>query len=89
MLELFLISWLNVCSYFIPLALMTVFYYTAFYLPAKKQNSLLLTLKQGDLIQTDFGLIGTLIKVENEWYIIELENGAQAKITKECIARKL
>lgn len=89
MLELFFISWLNVCSYFIPLALITIFYYTAFYLPAKKQNSLLLKLKQGDLIQTDFGLIGTLIKVENEWCIIELENGAQAKITKGSIATKL
>ncbi len=56
---------------------------------AKKHKEMLESLKKGDKIVTNGGLIATVKKVEEGFFSIEIADKVVAKLAKDAVARKL
>ncbi len=56
---------------------------------AKKHKEMLESLKKGDKIVTNGGLIATVRKVEEGFFSIEIADKVVAKLAKDAVARKL
>ena len=55
---------------------------------AKKHKEMVESLKKGDRIVTNGGLIATVKKVEETFFSVEIADKVVVKITKDAVARK-
>jgi len=56
---------------------------------AKKHKAMVEALKKGDKIVTAGGIIAEVIKNEEEFVKVKLNDSTEVKVTKDAIARKL
>lgn len=79
---------------FVPLILMFGLMYVLLILPEKKRtkkyNEMMSTLKVNDEVLTRGGIMGRIITVEDEYFVIETSTArTKLKITKNGIASKI
>ena len=55
----------------------------------KKHREMLESLKKGDKIVTNGGLIAEIVRVEKDFFKIKLDDKVEARLDKESIVRKL
>ncbi|WP_022670260.1 preprotein translocase subunit YajC [Hippea alviniae] len=76
----------------VPLILIVVVFYVFLILPQQKQRKkhqeFINSLKRGDKIITSSGIYGTIVKVGDNDFTIEIADGVQIKVTKSSVAAK-
>jgi len=76
----------------VPLILIIVVFYVFLILPQQKQKKkhreFIESLKRGDKIITSSGIYGTIVKVGEKDFTIEIADGVQIKITKSSVAAR-
>ncbi|AEA33742.1 preprotein translocase subunit YajC [Hippea maritima] len=76
----------------IPLILIVVVFYVFLILPQQKQRKkhqeFINSLKRGDKIITSSGIYGTITKVNEDNFVIEIADGVQIKISKNSVVSK-
>ncbi len=76
----------------VPLVLIIVVFYVFLILPQQKQRKkhqeFINSLKRGDKIITSSGIYGTIVKVGEKDFTIEIADGVQIKITKSSVVAK-
>ncbi len=76
----------------VPLVLIVVVFYVFLILPQQKQKKkhreFIESLKRGDKIITSSGIYGTIVKVGENDFTIEIADGVQIKITKNSVVAK-
>jgi len=55
---------------------------------AKKHKEMLESLQKGDKIVTNGGLIVDIVKIEENFFKIKLDDKCEARLSKDAIARK-
>lgn len=85
---------MNLITTFVPFILMFGIMYLLLILPEKKRtkkyNEMMASLQINDEVLTRGGIIGKIVKVEEEYFIIETSSErTKLKITKNGIASKL
>ncbi len=55
----------------------------------QEHDKMLEALTKGDKIVTNGGLMVEIIKVEEEFFTIQLDKGSQARLVKNAVARKI
>ncbi len=77
----------------LPLLILFAIFYFLVILPqqrqAKKHKAMVEALKKGDKIVTAGGIIAEVIKNEEEFVKVKLNDSTEVKVTKDAIARKL
>ncbi len=75
------------------LVALAVFFYLFFIRPQQKQQKqrveMLNNLKKGDKVLNHGGMIGTIIEVQEDKFIVRLGDKVEVPMVKEGIARKL
>lgn len=71
--------------YSVPMLLLFLFYYGFILIPQKQHLQKLQKITPGDTVVTQGGLTGTVVRLEQNYYIIALENHATARITKKSV----
>ncbi len=82
----------SMIAQFVPLILIIVVFYVFLILPQQKQRKkhkeFVESLKRGDKIITSSGIYGTIVKVGEKDFTIEIADGVQIKITKSSVAAR-
>jgi preprotein translocase subunit YajC len=77
-------------SFVVPMIFMVVIFYFLLIRPqqkkAKEHKSLLENLKQGDRIMTSGGLIGTIIKIDDQIVSVEIADRVRVDLARPYIA---
>lgn len=55
---------------------------------AKKHKEMMASLEKGDKIVTNGGLIVEIVKVEEEFFKVKLDEKSEARLSKDAVARK-
>jgi preprotein translocase subunit YajC len=78
---------------FLPLVVLFGIFYFLVIRPeqkrVKKHREMLESLKKGDKIVTNGGLIAEIVRVEKDFFKIKLDDKVEARLDKESIVRKL
>ena len=78
---------------FLPLVVLFGIFYFLVIRPeqkrVKKHREMLDSLKKGDKIVTNGGLIAEIVRVEKDFFKIKLDDKVEARLDKESIVRKL
>ena len=78
---------------FLPLVVLFGIFYFLVIRPeqkrVKKHREMLESLKRGDKIVTNGGLIAEIVRVEKDFFKIKLDDKVEARLDKESIVRKL
>ncbi|WP_035588371.1 preprotein translocase subunit YajC [Hippea jasoniae] len=76
----------------VPLLLIIVVFYVFLILPQQKQRKkhkeFIESLKRGDKIITSSGIYGTIVKVNEDNFVIEIADGVNIKISKNSVMSK-
>ncbi len=82
----------SVLAQIVPLILIIAVFYVFLILPQQKQKKkhkeFIESLKRGDKIITTSGIYGTIVKVGEKDFTIEIADGVQIKITKNSVAAR-
>ncbi len=82
----------SVLAQIVPLILIIAVFYVFLILPQQKQKKkhkeFIESLKRGDKIITTSGIYGTIVKVGERDFTIEIADGVQIKITKNSVAAR-
>jgi len=82
----------NPLGMFVPMILVFVIFYFLLIRPQKKQQKqhqeMLLTLKKGDTVITNSGILGTIFAVEDKFFVLNIAEKTKIKILKSQIATK-
>lgn len=82
----------NIVSQLLPLLVLVAIFYILIIRPQqvqrKKHKEMIESLQKGDKIITSGGFIVEILKVESDFFSVELSNGANAKLSKEYVAKK-
>ncbi len=77
----------------IPLVLIIVVFYLFLILPQQKQRKkhkeFIESLKRGDKVITSSGIYGTITKVNDREFVLEISEGVNIKILKDNIVSKI
>ena len=77
----------------LPLLILFAIFYFLVILPqqrkAKKHKEMVENLKKGDKIVTTGGIIAEVIKPEEDFIKVKINDNTEVKVTKDAIARKL
>ncbi len=83
----------NFLASILPLVVLFAIFYFLIIRPqqqqAKKHKEMIANIKKGDKVVTSGGLIAEIIKVEEDFLKVKLDENNFAKIEKEFIAKKL
>ena len=83
----------NFFASFLPLIVLFGIFYFLVIRPeqkrVKKHREMLESLKKGDKIVTNGGLIAEIVRVEKDFFKIKLDDKVEARLDKESIVRKL
>ena len=78
---------------FLPLVVLFGIFYFLVIRPeqkrVKKHREMLESLKKGDKIVTNGGLIAEIVRVEKDFFKIKLDDKVEARLDKESVIRKL
>lgn len=79
-------------SMFVPMIAVFVIFYFLLIRPQKKQQKqhkeMLLTLKKGDTVITNSGILGDIFTVEEKFFVLNIAEKTRIKILKSQIATK-
>ncbi len=82
----------SIMTQIIPLVLIVVVFYLFLILPQQKQRKkhreFIESLKRGDKIITSSGIYGTITKVNDKDFVIEIANNVNIKVLKDNIVSK-
>ncbi len=82
----------GVLGMFVPMIAVFVIFYFLLIKPQKKQQKqhreMLLTLKKGDTVITNSGILGDIFSVEEKFFVLNIAEKTRIKILKSQIATK-
>lgn len=82
----------NILGQLLPLLVLVAIFYILIIRPQqvqrKKHKEMIESLQKGDKIITSGGFIVEILKVESDFFSVELSDGANAKLSKEYVAKK-
>jgi preprotein translocase subunit YajC len=82
----------NALGMFVPMIAVFVIFYFLLIRPQKKQQKqhreMLLTLKKGDTVITNSGILGDIFSVEEKFFVLSIAEKTKIKILKSQIATK-
>ncbi len=82
----------GVLAQLVPLILIVVVFYLFLILPQqrqrKKHREFIESLRKGDKVITSSGIYGTIVKVNERDFVIEIADGVQIRILKDNIISK-
>jgi preprotein translocase subunit YajC len=80
-------------TFLMPLLLIMVIYYWLLIRPQQKQSQrhreLLESLKKGDDVVTDSGLVGTIVSLQDDFVVIKADDNVKLKFLKSKVATKV
>ena len=80
-------------SFLVPVLAIMAIYYWLLIRPQQKQaqqhRSLLESLKKGDDVVTDSGLVGTVVAIQDEFVVLKADDNVKLKFLKSKVATKL
>jgi preprotein translocase subunit YajC len=83
----------GILSSLLPLIILFAIFYFLVILPqqraAKKHKAMVNELKKGDKIVTTGGIIAEVIKNEEEFIKVKINDNVEVKLTKDAVARKV
>ncbi len=82
----------GILAQIIPLVLIVVVFYVFLILPQQKQRKkhreFIESLRKGDRVITSSGIYGTIVKVNERDFVIEIADGVQIRILKDNVISK-
>jgi preprotein translocase subunit YajC len=83
----------NIIGSLLPLVVLFAIFYFLVIRPqqqqVKKHKAMLESLSKGDKVVTNGGLIVEIVKVEENFYKVKLDNNSEAKLDKQSVLRKV